>query len=193
MYFRLHPLTILLFLTFAAETTVSAAERVMGLEMRDKMEWRGFSVLKLPDCWFFYRSEQCETRGLFHRDFVDPEHTLTFQVQLKKLPESGDPVEALREDVRRDQAVVIDSTEKRTTHSGQAAISYARKLWELKLSRQSKKAIVTRERGWVMVHPFLPNTVVDIVFSETAPEDELHAGAFSQANAIMNRVALEAP
>ncbi|MBV8212725.1 MAG: hypothetical protein JOZ08_05805 [Verrucomicrobia bacterium] len=192
MDLRLYRLPIFLLLTFAGQTTLLAAERVMGLEMQTKMEWPAFSVLQLPDCWFLYRCEQSKRRALFHRDFVDPEHTMRFQVELIKLPATGSLAGALGQRFRHDQAVVIDYREERTTRSGQAAIRYACELQDLKLSRKFKKAIITRERGLTIIHPFLANTIIHIAFSETAPEGELHEAAFSQADNIMNRVALEA-
>jgi hypothetical protein len=86
---------------------------------------------------------------------------------------------------------VVNYRQQNTTRAGQPAISYARELQELKLSRKLGKVIVTRERGLAILHPFLANTIVQIVFSETAPEDELHEAAFSQADNIINRVSLE--
>ena len=192
MDFRLHRLTILVLLTFASETTLSAANRVMGLQMRAEMEWRGFSILQLPDPWFLYQREQSKTRALFHRDFVSPEHTMAFQVRLTQVPQNGGLAAAIRPQVDHNQ-VVINYTQENTTRAGQAAIGYACEIQDLKLSRKFKRAVVTRERGLAIAHPFLANTVINIVFSETAPEDELHEAAFSQADNIMNRVALEAP
>jgi len=179
-------------LAFLGEKPLSAANRVMGLETRAKMEWRGFSILRLPDPWFLYQREQSKTRALFHRDFVSPEHTMAFQVMLTSAPQTGGLTAAILPRVDHNQ-MVINYTERNTTRAGQAAIGYAYEIQELKLSRKFKKAVVTRERGLAIIHPFLANTVVNIVFSETAPEDELHEAAFSQADNIMNRVALDAP
>jgi hypothetical protein len=179
-------------LTFLGERPLSAANRVMGLQTRAEMEWRGFSIQQLPDPWFLYKREQSKTRALFHRDFVTPEHTMAFQVRLTKVPQTGGLAAAVRPRVHHNQ-VVINYTQNKTTRDGQAAIDYACEIQDLKLSRKFKRAVVTRERGLAVIHPFLANTVVHIVFSETAPEDELHEAAFSQADNIMNRVALEAP
>jgi hypothetical protein len=192
MHQHVAQLTALLLSMLADHTTLLAAERVMGLEMQPKMEWLGFSIRQPPDYWFFYRCEQSKTRALFHRDFVNPEHTMSFQVELKNLPKNGDLFGAAGEPAPPKQTAVLNYTEKHTTRAGRAAISYACELQDLKLSRKFKKTIVTRERGLAIVHPFLPNTIVEIVFSETAPPNEMHDAAFSQADNMINRVALDA-
>ena len=190
---HLRRLTALLLLMFASQTTLLAADRVMGLEMQPKMEWLGFSIRQPPDYWFLYRCEQSKTRALFHRDFVNPEHTMSFLVELKNLSKNGDWFDAAGEPPLPKQTAIVNYTQKHTTRAGQAAISYARELQDLKLSRKFKNTIVTRVRGLAIVHPFLPNTIVEIVFSETAPPIEMHDAAFSQADNMINRVALDAP
>jgi hypothetical protein len=154
------------------------------------MEWSGFSILRLPDYWFLYQREQSKTQALFHRDFVNPQHTMSFQVRLKKLTNDSDRAVEFSPQASPNQ-VVVNYRQENTTRAGQPAISYARELQELKLSRKLGKVIVTRERGLAILHPFLANTIVQIVFSETAPENELHEAAFSQAYNIINRVSLE--
>ena len=180
--------------SLAGQTNLFASERLMGRVLREKIEWQGFSILQPPEFWYLYRREQAPTKALLHRDFVNPEHTMSLSVRFEKLPENAENLNtAVPRFSDATRFHVIGFNQSRTWRQGEPAVLYNAEVQDLRRSKKLAEVIVTRERGIVFRHPSSPNAAIRIVFSETAPQDQLHDAAYSQADAMINRVAAEVP
>lgn len=149
--------------------------------MKPSLQHRGFSVPRPADSnWYLLANKQKPTKAIFRIDSASNTHSVYTSIQLHKIskqPTTADEFKKIvddnflnRMDAQKYTLVSYEST--KSIKQGQWSIEY-NLIFKGQSSMKSNQSLLTSIKGYIVLHPAWPKTVVEASYSERALETEM--------------------
>jgi len=172
--------------------------KISTYQMIPKLEYRGFTVKRPADTrWYLNISEQDHTKAMFRMDDTQT-HTIFASIGLEgieKQPASIDEFEQIVKSVMtapssNGTTKVLEYTSTKSMKQGQWCINYSSKSLALS-AKVSDRPLVMTIKGFAVLHPSWPKTVVNAHISQRGDEKDISPEIDKIGEQLLDGVRLE--
>ena len=166
-------------------------------EMGPKLQFEGFSVKRPVDKhWYLVLAEQYAELACFRMHTKSATHTIFTQIFLKKIETKPASIDEFEAYVKKECTAASPRNEllnfesHRRTMQGQWCIDYTITTRD-SAAKNSNTPLLMTLKGFTVMHPTLPNTVVDAYVSQRGNDGELSPDMDVSGKAIIDSIILE--